>query len=72
MNFTETEFLKVISFIGIPHLILVVLSVMELKIIPFYSLSIKRRWFIIICMLPLIGPLLFHLRARIGWGKIDL
>lgn len=72
MNLTEAEIFKVLGIIGIPHLLFVVLSMMELKIIPFYTLSVKKRWFIVILMLPLIGPLLFHLKARLGWRKIEL
>jgi len=72
MNLTEAEIFKILGIIGIPHLLFAILSMIELKIIPFYTLSVKKRWFIVILMLPLIGPFLFHLKARLGWRKIEL
>lgn len=72
MNLTENEIIKILEFIGILHLVLALLSMLELKLIPFYTPTVKVLWFILIWMLPLIGPVLFHLAARYGWRKIEL
>jgi len=72
MNFTGVEIIRLLGVTAIAHLLLAILSMVELKMIPFYTLSVKKRWFIVICLLPIIGAFLFHQRARLGWQKIDL
>ena len=72
MELTGVEIIKFLGIIGVAHLLLAILSMVELKMIPFYTLSVKKRWFIVICLLPIIGAFLFHQRARLGWQKIDL
>jgi len=72
MDLTEVEIIRLLGIIGVAHLLLAILSMVELKMIPFYTLSVKKRWFIVIWLLPIIGAFLFHLRARLGWQKIEL
>jgi len=69
MNLTEVEIFRLLVVIAIPHLLLVILSMVELKMIPFYTHPVKKYWFIIILILPIIGPFLFHQKARLGWKK---
>jgi len=72
MDSTEVEIIRLLGIIGLPHLLLAILSMVELKMIPFYTLSVKKRWFIVIWLLPIIGAFLFHQRAKLGWQKIEL
>jgi len=72
MDLTEVEIIRLLDIIGVAHLLLAILSMVELKMIPFYTLSVKKRWFIVIWLFPIIGTFLFHQRARLGWQKIEL
>ena len=70
MNITGVEIINVLAIIGVSHLLLAALSMVELKLIPFYTRSEKKLWFIKIWMMPLIGSLLFHQKAKSGWRNI--
>ena len=43
MDLTEAEIIKVIGIIGLLHVLLATLSMVELKLIPFYSIVFARR-----------------------------
>ena len=72
MELIEIKFINVLILIAISHLILAILSTVELKLIPFYSFKVKVFWFLVIWILPVIGSFYFHIIARSGWKKIEL
>jgi len=72
MIVTEEILTKTIYVVGILHLILALLAMVELKFIPFYKFLGKSFWFVFIWALPILGTLMFHSIAKTGWDKIEI
>ena len=65
----ENGYLIVLGFVLVIHMIFAILSTVEIKDNPLYTISRKIIWLCVVWVLPFVGAIIFHKSSGLGWAS---